>query len=54
MMSTTMLIAASPVGIHGRLTAKNVRVSSRFMPPNGRLHANQNSAIGDRRAPGRR
>ena len=45
MMSTTMFIAARRVGIHGRCTAKNVRVSSRFRPPNGRLNANQNSAI---------
>ena len=43
-MSTTMFIAARRVGIHGRCTAKNVRVSSRFSPPNGRLKANQNSA----------
>ena len=45
MMSTTMFIAARRVGIHGRCTAKKVRVSSRFRPPNGRLKANQNSAI---------
>ena len=29
MMSTTMFVAASAVGIHGRCTAKNFRVSSR-------------------------
>ena len=45
MMSTTMFIAARPVGIHGRLSAKKVRVSSRLRPPNGRLKANQKSAI---------
>ena len=45
MMSTTMLIAARRVGIHGRCTAKNARVSSRLRPPNGRLNANQKSAI---------
>ena len=45
MMSTTMFIAARRVGIHGRCTAKNVRVSSRLSPPKGRLKANQNSAI---------
>ena len=43
--STTMLIAASLVGIHGRLSAKNVRLSSRLTPANGRLNANQNSAV---------
>src|SRR6478672_862173 len=48
MMSTTMFIAARPVGIHGRCTAKNVRVSSRLTPPKGRLNANQNSAIDTR------
>ena len=44
-MSTTMLTVASLVGIHGRRTAKNVRVSSRLAPANGRLIANQTSAI---------
>ena len=44
-MSTTMFIAARPVGIQGRLSAKKVRVSSRLRPPKGRLTANQNSAI---------
>ena len=48
MMSTTMFIAARLVGIHGRCTAKNVLVSSRFKPPKGRLKANQNSAIATR------
>ena len=43
-MSTTTLIAASLVGIHGRWSAKNVRVSSRLTPLNGRLKENQNSA----------
>ena len=46
--STTMFRPASPVGIHGRRRAKNVRVSSRLMPPNGRLTANQNSAVATR------
>ena len=32
MMSTTMFSAARRVGIHGRCTAKKVRVSSRLMP----------------------
>ena len=40
-----MFIAASLVGIHGRLSAKNARVSSRLIPANGRLNANQNSAM---------
>ena len=44
-MSTAMFIAARPVGIHGRFSAKKVRVSSRFRPPKGRLKANQKSAI---------
>ena len=44
-MSTTMFIAARPVGIQGRWSAKKVRVSSRLSPPKGRLTANQNSAI---------
>ncbi len=39
-----MLTAARRVGIHGRWTAKKVLVSSRLMPPKGRLKANQNSA----------
>ena len=43
-----MFSAASRVGIHGRCTAKNVRVSSRLSPPNGRLNANQNSATDTR------
>ena len=43
-MSTIMFRAASRVGIQGRCTEKNTRVSSRFSPPNGRLNANQNSA----------
>ena len=47
MMSTTMLIAASLVGIHGRWSAKKVRVSSRLSPAKGRLKANQNSAERD-------
>ena len=47
--STTMFIAASLVGIHGRLSAKNVRVSSRLSPANGRLNENQNSAVETRR-----
>ena len=32
------------VGTHGFWSEKNVRVSSRFQPENGRLKANQNSA----------
>jgi hypothetical protein len=32
------------VGSHGRCSEKNVRVSSRFAPANGRLKENQNSA----------
>ena len=43
--STTMFIAARRVGIHGRLSAKKVRLSSRLTPANGRLKANQNSAV---------
>jgi hypothetical protein len=45
MMSTMMFTPASAVGIHGRLSAKKVRVSSRLTPPNGRLNANHSSAI---------
>ena len=45
MMSTIMFTPASRVGIHGRCTAKKVRVRSRLRPPKGRLNANQNSAI---------
>ena len=33
-----------PVRIQGTLEAKKVRVRSRFIPPNGRLLANQKSA----------
>ena len=44
MMSTMMFNAARRVGIHGLCTEKNTRVSSRLMPPKGRLNANQNSA----------
>jgi hypothetical protein len=40
-----MFSAARLVGIHGRWTAKKVRVSSRLSPPKGRLKANQNRAI---------
>ena len=40
-----MFIAASLVGIHGRWTAKNVRVSNRFTPANGSENENQNSAV---------
>jgi len=43
--STTMFIAARRVGIHGRLRAKKARLSSRLTPANGRLKANQNSAV---------
>ena len=31
--------------IHGRCSEKNVRVSRRFTPLNGRLNENQNSAL---------
>jgi hypothetical protein len=48
MMSTTTLMAASLVGIHGRWSAKNVRLSSRLTPAKGRLKANQNSALDTR------
>ena len=45
MMSTTMFIAARRGRDPWTLEAKKVRVSSRLMPPKGRLKANQNSAI---------
>ena len=45
---TAMLISsvtpASAVGVHGLWRLKNVRVSSRLKPENGRLNENQNSA----------
>ena len=36
---------ASAVGVHGFCSEKKVRVSIRFMPANGRLKENQNSAL---------
>jgi hypothetical protein len=44
-MLTTRFATDSRVTIHGRWRLKNVRVSSRLMPLNGRLNENQNSAV---------
>ena len=43
-MLITSVTPASAVGVHGRCRLKNVRVSSRLKPENGRLKLNQNSA----------